>query len=464
MIGQWFPKLARLRPDGTWSHFPFVRLSEFDADFGDYDVTMDVPAGFEVGATGERREDTTAGGRRVVRHEQASVHDFAWTAWDGFRRTELEIEGVRVQVLAPPGHERAVARQLDGLRGAIPCMNRRLGRYPYRTLTVVQPPPGAGEAGGMEYPTLITTGGPWFGPPLVRSSEAVTVHEYGHQYFYGLLASDEHRWPFLDEGLNSYLEVACMREAYGDGSLVEMPGFELDLEGGERALSLTAGHDLAIAHAAGDYPVASHYGRLVYFRTSTLLTTLRRTHGPAVDEALARYARAYRFHHPGPQHLIAAFREVEPAMADALAEGLFRRGWIDVAVLGFEGSKARSAGGLFDGPTGRTTQAAAEQPDRFVGWAVVARRGTLRLPVEIKLRFADGSERRERWDGQGEWVRVEVESASELVGVEADPEHKLLLDEDFSNNALAARPQRLAASVLERASFWGGLLGHLLSP
>ena len=82
MVGQWFPKIARLEPDGTWAHFPFHHLAEFYADFGTYDVTLDVPEAFAIGATGPVVERRVDGGRRVERHVQGDVHDFAWTAWD----------------------------------------------------------------------------------------------------------------------------------------------------------------------------------------------------------------------------------------------------------------------------------------------------------------------------------------------------------------------------------------------
>ena len=436
MVGQWFPKLARLRDDGSWSHFPFLRLSEFDADFGHYDVTLEVPEGYTVGATGELQEAKSEGGFRRARYLQENVHDFAWTAWDRFQERAEEIEGVRVRALFPPGHEPAVGRQLDGLRVAMRCLNTRLGPYPYRTLTVMQPPSGAGEAGGMEYPTLITTGGAWFGPPWLRSSEAVAVHEYGHQYFYGLLASDEHRYPFLDEGLNSFVEGLCLREGYGAGGLLAAPGLSVDFLQGARWMALGAGHDHAIAHGAAAYPTAGHYGRLAYFRTAALLATVRGAFGEALfDETLRRYAQAYRFRHPEPTDLLATFAQASPPMAAALEEGLARRGWIDAAVTALE-----------------------------PGWALVVRRGTLPLPMTIRLRFADGSARDEPWDGQSEWIRLDTEGPPELTEVEVDPEHRILLDENWSNNRRTRSPAHLGLGSLERASFWGGLLGHLLAP
>ncbi|MGH7440879.1 MAG: M1 family metallopeptidase, partial [Polyangiaceae bacterium] len=159
MVGQWFPKLARLEPDGTWAHFVFHHLAEFYADYGTYDVTLDVPETFTLGATGPVVEAHVDHGRRIERHVQAEVHDFAWTAWDLWRVMKDRVDGVDVTVLYPPGFERVAARDLASVRFGLPYEAARYGGYPYAVLTVVHPQSDASEAGGMEYPTLITSSG-----------------------------------------------------------------------------------------------------------------------------------------------------------------------------------------------------------------------------------------------------------------------------------------------------------------
>jgi aminopeptidase N len=119
------------------------------------------------------------------------VHDFAWTAWSSFREQTAEAEGVRIRVLYPPGYDGVAEREIAAAAFGLKYFGQQYGRYPYPVLTIVHPPQGATEAGGMEYPTLITTGGPWYSPPFVHDIEAVTLHELGHQYFYGLVATDE---------------------------------------------------------------------------------------------------------------------------------------------------------------------------------------------------------------------------------------------------------------------------------
>ena len=86
---------------------------------------------------------------------------------------------------------------------------RWFGPYPYETLRVVVPPPGASGAGGMEYPTLITA---WDAsvPPESLAVDQVVVHELAHQYWYGMVASNEFEEPWLDEGLATYTENKMM--------------------------------------------------------------------------------------------------------------------------------------------------------------------------------------------------------------------------------------------------------------
>ena len=87
-VGQWFPKLARLEPNGEFAHFAFHGQAEFYADFGRYDVTLDVPANYLVGASGQRVAEQRRGDRRELRFVAEPVHDFAWAAWDGFQRAK----------------------------------------------------------------------------------------------------------------------------------------------------------------------------------------------------------------------------------------------------------------------------------------------------------------------------------------------------------------------------------------
>ena len=432
MVGQWFPKLARLEPDGSFAHFPFERFSEFYADYGDYDVTIDVPESFVVGATGSVTSETIAGGRKRVRYEQAAVHDFAFAAWDGFVETGTTVDGVAIRSLAPAGFERAQAIEVEAASRGLGELGRRFGAYPYRTLTIVHPPSSAAEAGGMEYPTLITTGGPAWLPLIpVRGLELLTLHELAHQWFYGIVATNENRFPFLDEGVTSWVTSESARALYGAGEV--SPWLALDIGAVERASAARVASHGAVATRAGGFATGADYGALVYSRTATILRTIDRVWDGAAGRAIERYARENRFAHPGPDALERAiFSEGGESARTFFHEAVFERGWVD-----FEAVTAQSRLGS-DG-----------------AWdceLIVRRNGTLVAPVEVVATLEDGTHTRASWDGEGDARRLSLRTASPVASFRVDPEQRVLADESKLNDgwssegpAGAPRTRALAA-------------------
>jgi hypothetical protein len=467
MIAQWFPKIARLEPDGRWAHFPFYHAAEFYADYGTYDVTLDVPQKFLIGATGPAIDTTIAAGRRVERHVQKDVHDFAWTAWDEWQTEKEVIDGVRVAVLYPPSYKIVAQRELSAIRFALPDFGARYGRYPYEVLTLVHPPVRAPEAGGMEYPTLITTGGEWYGPPGIYELEITTMHEFGHQYFYGLIGTNEVEWPFLDEGLNSYAEQLAMGAWLGPGSASDLFGLKVSDAAIQAILGNEAAHDTPIAQPAYDFPRNGDVAGLIYERPASILETLRRTSGDElVRKAMGRYARKYRFQHPGPEALLGVFRDV---MGDKVASNLrtafFEEGWVDYAVTSISGGYAQEPAGMFDRDGKRETLQHAFGKG-YVGSVLVQRRGTLSFPVDVALVRVDGTEERVHWDGESKFIRIPYEGDVPLRSAVVDPDNRVLLDQKPTNNFLIAGGQSYgwAPRTLERVLYWTELAIQGLLP
>jgi len=444
MVAQWFPKIARLEPDGTFAHFPYRHLSEFYADFGSYDVTVDVPEGFRVGAVGRRVEERTSAGRYVSRYVQRNIHDFAFAAYDRFEEVSATDNGIALRCLVPRGYEAVGRQELDAAIFGLRTFGRLYGAYPYETLTIVHPPPGAEEAGGMEYPTLITTGGPWYASAHTGLIRSLTLHELAHQYFYGLVATDEQRWPFLDEGLATFAEVEALDAGWGEAALWSAGWSTGGTDALLRYLGLPSGHDDIIAQPADAFVSWRSYGLLAYARTALLMRTIDRAYeSGAGRRALGRYARRYRFEHPGPSHLLGAVRDTvgEPASRQ-LAIGLFDRGWVDYAI-----SDARC-------------EASMDPPCTVV----VTRRGTLVFPVDIVVIADDGSAHRMRWNGDGRQVALPVPGVAGIASVVIDPEHRVLVDEDLANNALRMGQPSRAWRVWDRATYALALAAHLVAP
>ncbi|HET9934196.1 MAG TPA: M1 family metallopeptidase [Polyangiaceae bacterium] len=467
-VAQWFPKLARLEDNGEFSHFSFHPQAEFYADFGRYDVTLDVPQGFTVGATGALVSQSTAGGRKRVRYVAEPVHDFAWTAWDGFQEKRFSAGGLDVRMLFPAGQEKAATLSEDTLRFALPYFERRFGSYPYPTLTVMHPPPGAEASGGMEYPTLITTGGDWYTPYLgMHDVQTVVVHEFGHQWFYGILASNEARWPFLDEGLNSYAEQAALGAQLPRQSLFGALGITLSGDSLFRVFAAARAQDEPVGSAASEFSSFRNLGALVYSRTATLLATLERVYGKArFQRALGAYAARFRFAHPTPTDLLDVIGdELGSDARTFLDTALFHRGRVDYVARDLQNTRASDPAGYFERASGREhiTRQQAQPTREFVGRATVYRHGSLELPVDVLLVARDGTRKLERWDGHGAFRVFEYRGATELARVVVDPDHKLLIDDDLFNNELCTS-SRVLWRVHERLGYFAALALAGVSP
>ncbi|HEX9148431.1 MAG TPA: M1 family metallopeptidase [Thermoanaerobaculia bacterium] len=473
LVAQWFPKIAVLEEKG-WNCHQFHASSEFFADFGDYDVSIDAPARYrgKVGATGVKVEERDLPGERVLaRFKQESVHDFAWTADpnylvidDLFR--EPGVADTPIHLFLEPEHRGQAGRYLKAVKTAIAGYGRVLGPYPYSTLTVVDPPWGARGAGGMEYPTLITGGTYRIAPAHVQSPESVTVHEFGHQYFYGLLASNEFEEPWLDEGFNSYMEDRVVAAAYGSNRPV-LPVFgwrvpinvpmKLPLDENRRYFPV-ATQD-ALASPAWKFQTRTSYGAHVYSKTALALSTLERLIGTAkMNRALRLYADRWRFKHPTTLDWIAAVNDATGGdWRWFFDRTFFSSGAVDYAVDEARSERARTPKGLFE-TDGKLEEKAPAGITGARGWdsvVTVARRGDEAMPVEIVLRFEGGHTYRSAWDGEARWTKFRVANGPRLIEAVVDPGEKILLDLDRTNNGRLVTPDRRAASRwTARAVFW----------
>jgi hypothetical protein len=433
-VAQWFPKIARHEEDGTWRSFPYHPYGEFHADFARYELTIDVPEAFVVGATGHLIESHRHDDRTVYRYVADEVHDAVFVAWDRFEESRFDAEGVAVRILFPPGYEPSVELHRTTVEAGLAHFGRLLGDYPYDDLTVVVPPRGAEGAAGMEYPTLFLTAGPPYPmrfAPLAGQAH-VTAHELGHQWFQGIIASDEDRFPFLDEGLTQYITGDLLRRMHGPNRSGFSWPFAIDFFQVMRVASYSGLHDRPPAFEAARFH-GQEYGRSVYARTSVVLETVRRTFGRRrFDRTLGDYARRHRFAHPTPDDLYAAFdRHYDPGFSRRVLRPALEDGEsADLSIFNLS-SRARDDG------------------DGHRNDVLVLRRGGVALPTWVELRYADGTRRRVPFPQNDDTLRVTERGAPELVGARVDPDGHDLLDPTFAD-----RSRRLP----RRASLFGVLL------
>jgi hypothetical protein len=463
MVAQWYPKLGVFK-DGHWNCHQYHRTTEFFADFGTYDVTLTVPAEAVVGSTGVVRSERDNGdGTRTLQIVAENVHDFAWAVDPRFNVIEENVQGVPVRLLLQPNHVRQAKRHLQALRVAIQGYGRRFGEYPHPQLTVVDPGPGAGRAAGMEYPMLFTAGTTWWMSAGLRVPELLTVHEFGHQYWHGIVANNEFEEAWLDEGVNTFVESRIMDASYGSGSYVDLFGLQAGSLPLLRWRYLQERHTDPITRYAWQFLNPSSYNASTYAKTAVALETLdRHLGGGRVEEILADYFQRWRFRHAPGQELLAALR-AEPGVRDYVDAAFEGTGVLDYAVTEVASEDTWPLTGHAIDRRGHPQEEVAlddAAEDRYRNVVVVRRLGSVRLPVEIEIAFEDRSVVRERWDGVGPWQRYEYIGAQRVRWANVDPDGDLVLDANQLNNSRMRDPG--TRGIVRFASRWGFWFQNLM--
>lgn len=471
-VAHWFPKLGVFEGERGWNCHEFHANTEFYSNYGWYDVTLDLPARYDkkVFASGTESGPFSVVGDRVTARFAAPslndrtrldatgkrplVHDFTWTADPRFKlrrdtfnfdlwrsrfegdvretqaalgdSKDLRLRTVDVSVLIHPEREDQWQRHFEATCAALFFYGLWFGEYPYEHITVVDPAWGAGAAGGMEYPTLFTAGTRLFTRPSMHSPESVTVHEAGHQFWYGLVGNNEFESAWLDEGFNSYTDSEVLSRwlgpslsttdysgvpfqgvppapGPGGGSLarllalqlIPLPVVGLKLEPLRRGGLVDLWRDqpwLTAVERTTDprrndrvryladpdrdridthgwlYADRRGYSTNSYPRTAVALRTLEGLVGRAAFlRGMRHYAETWRFRHPVPDDFFAAFQQGAGVDVAWYFEEAFRStGTLDWSV-DVEQSRAEKPQGWFQVEPGdefaqRADAAAAEAP------------------------------------------------------------------------------------------------------
>jgi hypothetical protein len=327
----------------------------------------------------------------------------------------------------------------------------------------------------MEYPTLFTAGTRLFNPFGGGSPEGVTVHEAGHQFWYGLVGNNEFEHAWLDEGLNTYSTNLTMRHTYGPRRykwrFFEPPGtrqsgfFALLLPGVGYGRSEQDGRVARYRRFADidrQDTVSFRYhpaggSSLSYSKTALWLGTLERHLGwERLQPAMARFFESWRFRHPRPQDFFDTIEEVSGKDLGWFFEQVFFSSErFDYAVASVSSEPIRPRG-FFEDDQGRVSRVDAANDDsttRYRHEVVVRRHGGGTFPVEVLLVFEDGSESRFTWSGEERWRLFVEEGDSRLLYATVDPDDVLLLDLDRTNNSRLREPEG-GLAALSWAARW----------
>ena len=475
MVAQWFPKIGVLQ-DGGWNCHQYHSSSEFFADYGEFKAELTVPDKYVVGATGKRvAERSNDDGTKTYVHEQADVHDFAWTACPDFRefREKYVLDEPRVEtemiLLIHKAHLNQKDRYALALRQGLEFYSTNYGGYPYETITLVDPAPGAEAAGGMEYPTLFTGMTMSWMPRGLRVTELVTIHEFGHGYWYGIVGSNEFEEAWLDEGINTYSEIKAMAHYYGeDASAIDIGGLKISDQAYGRVPVIASGRFDPIVKKSWEYISGGSYATNVYQKAGMMLLTLQ---GILGEDLMGRIMRTYyerwKFRHPTTRDFVAVAEEVSGQnLGWFFNQVLYTPDKLDYAISDLRAREIMDPKGVF-GEKLQATAKPEKEAKKDAGAAkvyrnevVAARRGEWIIPQDILTTFENGETVRETWDGQDRWKRFVYLKPTKVLSAVIDPDRKMVLDVNYTNNSLSMKPKQsgILKAALGFMSWFQGFL------
>jgi hypothetical protein len=389
LMTQWYPRPAVYDAKG-WHPQPYLDQGEFYQEFGSFDVSLTLPENYVVGATGvlqtpsevdflKEKVKYTEGvlsnknselkiknsvsdsfpassdKLKKIQYKAEKVIDFAWFADKRFMvlKSEVTLKASNRKVESygyfTPKHAPTWSKSTDYINRVVQFYSENVGDYPHPQASAVMTDEGFG--GGMEYPMITALSGSY----TPRVLDNIITHEVGHNWFQGILASNERDNPWLDEGLNSYYDHRYDKEFYeqAEGSSREnresdgLPAFLT--KGSDYKLNELGAQLFSFLHrdqapmTASDDLTRFNYGLGVYEKTAQSLKILERHAGLAkFDEVMQAYFKKWQFKHPQPEDFKKMWTDEKENVGDVswLFEGLLgSTKQVDYKIVGLSENK-----------------------------------------------------------------------------------------------------------------------------
>ncbi len=414
LISQWFPKIG-VFSDAGWNCHQYHANSEFFADFGVYDVAVTLPKAMIVGATGVLiDEKALPGGMKKLHFYAEDVHDFAWSADAHFVEINEQVDDLHIRLLLMPVHRDLGERILDAAVSAWRYYNSAFGKYPYPAITIVDTPV---ENAVMEYPMLFFTGNfdgihygaprPQIVPESNRFPERLTMHEFAHQWWFGMAASNEFEEAWLDESFADYATAKAFEAAYGQVLMTTSEGDTLrvrDFRKTRYTQNPQAGIIAAPAWAHADF---ADYYIASYVKPKLMLYTLNNYFGEKRWlNVMKTYFQRWKFKHPTAADFIAVMDEAAgDSLNPFLKQYLNTTDFLDYQIESVASNRV-----------------------------TIGNAGKLNFPVEIAFRFADGQTILKRWNARAGTINYDFPGLPQLLSVEIDPRRKIEFEVRTDNN------------------------------
>ncbi len=458
-VAQWFPKFGvyesagmRYAVTGSWNCHQFHHNSEFYSNHSVYDVKITLPENYITGSGGMLISEANAGnGEKILTYRAEDIVDFAWTAWPDYKVFTDQWKHIKITLLLPPSRITQAGRQFMAVKNALEYLEKNVGPYPWPHLTFIDPPSKGGGAGGMEYTTLFTSMSFTGVPEFLHLPEMVTIHEFGHAYFMGILASNEFEESWLDEGVNQFWENRIMDHYYGANSgMLNHQLLKISDKSVSRSSYVYSDSRQVVTNReySWNYPHGT-YGMMSYQKTSVCLWTMMGLIGEETTNDIFReYYKRWAFRHPSGRDFINVVNEVVrknhgekfgPDMNWFFDQTIYGTGICDYKVSGISNRKNYSNTYKSD-TLDSDIKVKGENDSLYNAVVELERLGEVMLPVEVLVHFKNGDEITESWDGKSRYKDFNYSGKGKVQWVKIDPEYKIIMDVNYINNSMTLNP------------------------
>lgn len=289
-LGNWYP-IAAVYDHTGWNLDKYHSIGDpFYSDVSDYTVNITAPVEYTIAASGALLEERKEGDHKTWVFEAQDMRDFAFVTNNRFKIVEDTMDGINIKSYYYEGHEKKGKEALEYGKKAIEVFNRKFGKYPYPTYSIVE----TEFPSGMEYPGLVYINEEYYEEEAFRDSLILTtVHETAHQWWYGVVGNDQIDEAWLDEGFATYSEVVFVESEYGER--IGRRYIESIESGVEQAVSSRVLSGI-IKRPLSEYRNWEDYGPAVYNGGAVLLNELRKQVGNEVFfNILKTYYNEYAF-------------------------------------------------------------------------------------------------------------------------------------------------------------------------
>ncbi|MGB5980689.1 MAG: M1 family metallopeptidase [Nonlabens sp.] len=434
---QWYPKMAEFDKYG-WNTSPYI-AREFHGVWGDFDVKLTLDKEYTVGGTGYLQNPDEIGhgydkpnsgpaagnnGRLTWHFKAPRVHDFAWAADPEYIHDVYDgANGVKLHFFYKndPQIKENWKKLQPVTNDFLKYFNEHVGDYPYKQYSVLQ-----GGDGGMEYAmcTLIT------GKRSFGSLAGVTAHEFAHSWFNHVLATNESKDEWMDEGFTTY--ISTLAEQAVSGANKENPH--------ERSYSSY----IYLANSGAEQPATTHadrydtnqtYSIIAYSKGSVFLAQLGYIVGDEVrDEIIKEYYNTWKFKHPDPND----FKRVAERVSGFDLEWYLRDFMMTTNKIDYSVEGAVDSGNQVE--------------------VTLERKGLMPMPLDVQVEMNDGSQKNYYIPLQEMRGEKETDSSTQTLNdwAWAYPTYSLVIDEVKMENikSITIDPKNLMADVDKENNIW----------